>query len=98
MHTIGRKTGQAADLESVKAKLTALVGSRLVTSRAVCEQHANTTTWIPAEPPDAVVFPQSSEEVQQIVCICARHCVPIIPCGAGTSFEGHVTPHAGAVH
>ena len=28
--------------------------NRLVTSRAVREQHANTVTWAAAEPPDAV--------------------------------------------
>jgi D-lactate dehydrogenase (cytochrome) len=32
----------------------------VVTSLAVREQHANTTTWIAPEAPDAVVFPQST--------------------------------------
>ncbi|TMJ24911.1 MAG: FAD-binding oxidoreductase, partial [Alphaproteobacteria bacterium] len=39
------------------AALAAKFGNHLVTSRAVCEQHGNTTTWIANEPPDAVVYP-----------------------------------------
>src|SRR5690349_228595 len=41
-------------------KLAARFGNRLVTSMAVREQHANTTTWVANEPPDAVVFAQST--------------------------------------
>jgi D-lactate dehydrogenase (cytochrome) len=63
----------------------------------VCEQHGNTTTWIANEPPDAVVFPQSSADVQDIVRICAAHAVPVIPFGTGTSLEGHVNAPFGGV-
>ena len=61
------------------------------------QQHAHTTTWIPAEPPDAVVFPRSTEEVQAIVRICAAHDLPVIPFGAGTSLEGQVNAPRGGV-
>ena len=74
------------------AELTALFGNRLVTSSAVCEQHAQNTTWLPKEPPDAVIFPQSTDDVQTVVRICAKHSVPVIAFGAGTSLEGHVIP------
>ena len=76
--------------------LTAAFGNRVVTSNAVREQHGNTLTWIPNQPPDAVVFPQNGDEVQQIVRICAQHGVPVIPYGTGTSLEGHINaPHGG---
>jgi D-lactate dehydrogenase (cytochrome) len=77
--------------------LAARFGNRLVTSRAVCEQHGNTVTWIENQPPDAVVFPQSTEEVQDIVRICGGHRVPVIPFGTGTSLEGHVNAPRGGV-
>ena len=77
-------------IDAVIAALAARFGNRLVTSRAVCEQHGNTTTWIANEPPDAVVFPQATSDVQDIVRLCASHCVPVIPFGTGTSLEGHV--------
>ena len=83
--------------EATVAELVAAFGNRVVTSPAVCEQHANTTTWIAAEPPDAVVFPQSTEDVQQIVRACARHQMAVIPFGTGTSFEGHVNAPFGGV-
>src|SRR5262249_2507718 len=83
-------------IKSVVAALAAKFGNRLVTSQAVREQHANTTTWIANEPPDAVVFPQVTGDVQDVVRICAAHRVPVIPFGSGTSLEGHVNaPHGG---
>src|SRR6185312_11024409 len=83
-------------VERVIAGLAALVGNRLVTAQAVREQHGNTLTWIGNQPPDAVVFPQSTEEVQQIVRLCAAERVPVIAFGAGTSLEGQVNaPHGG---
>jgi D-lactate dehydrogenase (cytochrome) len=84
-------------IDTAVRELTARFGNRVVTSRAVREQHANTVTWIENQPPDAVVFPQSTEEVQDIVRICAKHRVPIIPFGTGTSLEGHVNAPFGGV-
>jgi D-lactate dehydrogenase (cytochrome) len=79
------------------AALAAQFGNRLVTSTAVREQHANTTTWVANEPPDAVVFPQSTADVQQIVRICATHGVPVIAFGTGTSLEGQINAPQGGV-
>ncbi|MBX3553799.1 MAG: FAD-binding protein [Pseudolabrys sp.] len=79
------------------AALTAAFGNRVVTSQAVREQHGNSLTWIPNQPPDAVVFPQSTADVQQIVRICAQHNLPVIPYGAGTSLEGHINAPFGGV-
>ena len=84
-------------VQQVVTELAAAFGNRLVTSQAVREQHANTTTWIENQPPDAVVFPQDTGEVQQIVRICAVHHVPVIPFGTGTSLEGHVNAPFGGV-
>jgi D-lactate dehydrogenase (cytochrome) len=77
--------------------LAARFGNRLVTARAVREQHANTTTWVENQPPDAVMYPQSTEDVQDIVRICAAHCVPVIAFGTGTSLEGHINAPLGGV-
>jgi D-lactate dehydrogenase (cytochrome) len=79
------------------AELAAAFGNRLVTSLAVREQHGNTLTWVPNQPPDAVVFPQTTEDVQRIVRICAAHGMPVIAFGTGTSLEGHVNAPFGGV-
>ena len=92
--------GRARDPAAVNAVIAALAaqfGNRLVTSQAVREQHANTTTWIENEAPDAVVFPQTTADVQAIVRICAVHRVPVIPFGTGTSLEGHINAPLGGV-
>ncbi len=86
-----------AAVNAVIAALAAKFGNRLVTSQAVREQHANTTTWIANEPPDAVIFPQATPDVQDIVRICAERRVPVIPFGTGTSLEGHVNAPYGGV-
>jgi D-lactate dehydrogenase (cytochrome) len=86
----------AAIIASTIAELAATFGNRLVTSDAVRAQHGHTTTWIPCQPPDAVVFPQSAADVQSAVRICGQRGVPVIPFGTGTSFEGGVNaPHGG---
>jgi D-lactate dehydrogenase (cytochrome) len=86
-----------AAVDAVIAALAAEFGNRLVTSQAVREQHANTTTWIENEAPDAVVFPQTTADVQALVRICAAHRVPVIPFGTGTSLEGHINAPLGGV-
>jgi D-lactate dehydrogenase (cytochrome) len=96
----GQPAGRARDPAAVNAVIAALAaefGNRLVTSQAVREQHANTTTWIENEAPDAVVFPQTTADVQTIVRICAAHRVPVIPFGTGTSLEGHINAPLGGV-
>jgi D-lactate dehydrogenase (cytochrome) len=90
----GRNAGA---IKKTVGALTAAFGNRVVTSQGVREQHGNTVTWIPNQPPDAVVFPQDTEEVQKTVRICAENGVPVIPYGVGTSLEGHVNAPAGGV-
>jgi D-lactate dehydrogenase (cytochrome) len=84
-------------VEAVIGALAARFGNRLVTSQAVREQHGNILTWIPNQPPDAVVFPQSTDDVQDAVRICAQHKVPVVPFGTGTSLEGHINAPFGGV-
>ena len=67
MDQIVDRLADPADVDAAIEDLAAAFGNRLVTSRVVREQHGNTTTWIALEPPDAVVYPQSSEDVQQVV-------------------------------
>jgi D-lactate dehydrogenase (cytochrome) len=80
-----------AVVASVTEALAAAFGNRLVTSRAVREQHANTVTWIRPQAPDAVVFPHDADEVAAIVRLCAQHRMPVIAFGTGTSLEGHTS-------
>ncbi|EFL90785.1 FAD-binding oxidoreductase [Ahrensia sp. R2A130] len=84
-------------IETAISILKQRFGERLSTHQALREQHCHTTTYIPSQLPDAVVQPHTTEEVQDIVRICAEHRVPIIPFGTGTSLEGGVNAPAGGI-
>jgi D-lactate dehydrogenase (cytochrome) len=86
-----------ATLDAAFSELAALLGNRLVTSEAVRSQHGNITTWTVDGIPDGVIFPQSAEDVQGAMRICARHRVPVIPFGAGSSLEGHLNAPLGGI-
>ena len=73
-------------LKAVKQRL----GDRFSTAQAVRDQHGKGEDHHPVLPPDGVAFVQSTEEVSEIVKICAEYKMPIVPFGTGTSLEGHV--------
>ena len=79
------------------AELQALLGDRVTTSSGIREHHGKDESYFPYAAPDAVVFPHSTEEVRDVVDICRRHHVPMIPYGVGTSLEGHVLAVNGGV-
>lgn len=79
------------------AEISEFMGDRLSTSQAVCDQHGNDVTWHEGEPPDAVAFVHSTDEVSKIVKVCGNYGVPVIPYGTGTSLEGHITCPFGGI-
>ena len=82
--------------ESVLTELAQRFGDRFAAGKAMREQHGHTLSWVPNQPPDAVVFAESTQDVSDIVKLCAAHRVPVIPFGAGSSLEGHLNaPHGG---
>ena len=83
--------------EDLLEELRAVVGDRLSTSAAVREHHGHGEGFPGVFPPGAVVFAHSTEEVSEIVKICAARKVPIVPFGTGTSLEGHVAALRGGV-
>lgn len=72
-------------------------GDRLSRAAAVLEQHGRDEAWIAPRPPDAVIWPHTTEEVSLIARTCHEHGCPIVAWGAGTSLEGHVIPVQGGI-
>lgn len=71
-------------------------GDRMTDAVAVRQAHGLSEAYHAPHPPDLVVFPQSAAEAQQLVQLCARFKIPMIPFGAGTSLEGNASaPHGG---
>jgi D-lactate dehydrogenase (cytochrome) len=83
--------------QSVVAELKNLLGERVSTSAAVREHHGKDESYFPYALPDAVVYVKTTEEVRDVVNICRRHRVPMIPYGVGTSLEGHILAIEGGV-
>ncbi len=70
---------------------------KISTGTEIRRQHTNTLTWLPSELPDAVMFPDSTEDVAGIVGIASKFKLPIVAFGAGTSLEGHVNAPRGGI-
>ena len=80
------------------SKLEKIFGERLVTSKPVRIQHSHDESWhVPNSIPDAVIFPESSNEVSIILKFANERRIPIIPFGAGTSLEGQVHALKGGI-
>jgi D-lactate dehydrogenase (cytochrome) len=86
-----------AGIAAVLGILKQTFGERFQTGQAIREQHAHTTTYIPAQLPDGVVFVETSDDVQAVVRACAEHKVPVVPFGTGSSLEGQVNAAAGGI-
>jgi D-lactate dehydrogenase (cytochrome) len=86
-----------ADIAGAIAALRPRFGDRLQTGASIREQHAHTLTWLTNQPPDAVIFAQSTEEVADVVRVCSAHRTPIIPFGAGSSLEGQLNAPRGGI-
>ncbi len=86
-----------AEVDTAVGVLRQRLGERISTSAAVREQHGRDESHHAAHAPDAVAFPRSTEEVAEIVRVCAGYGTPVIPFGIGTSLEGHVAALRGGV-
>jgi D-lactate dehydrogenase (cytochrome) len=77
--------------------LKQLLGVRASDGAAVREQHSHDESYHTPAAPDVVCFPRTTDEVSAIMAISARHRLPVIPFGAGTSLEGHVNAIHGGI-
>lgn len=77
--------------------LRGLLGERLSTGASILEQHSHDEAYSEKALPDAVAFPETTEEVSAIMKLCTKHQCPVVPYGIGTSLEGHVIPIHGGI-
>lgn len=84
-------------INTVLGILKQAFGDRFQTGQSFREQHAHTTTYLPAQLPDGVVFVETSEDVKSVVKTCAEHHVSVIPFGVGSSLEGQVNAPSGGI-
>ena len=84
-------------IEQTVAVLKQKFGDRLSQNDSVRSQHSHTTSRIPQQLPDAVIFAQSAEEVAEIITVCHEQECPVIAFGVGSSLEGHVNAPYGGI-
>ncbi len=72
-------------------------GDRFSTSASVLDQHGHDESWHPTAPPDAVLFARCAGDIVDCAKLCARHQVPMIPFGTGSSMEGNVNASRGGI-
>ena len=80
-------------IEALKARF----GERCSTALVVREQHGRDESSFAAPPPAAVVFAESTADIADAVKLAARHKVPVIPFGIGSSLEGHLLAVQGGI-
>jgi len=78
------------------SSLRKLYAENITTSLSDCEHHGRDPGHDHSMPPDAVIYPKSTQQISKMVKICAENKTPIIPYGVGSSLEQHVVaPHGG---
>jgi D-lactate dehydrogenase (cytochrome) len=87
----------AAPVDAVIAQARDFLGERMTTNAALREQHSHGEDTNPPVQPDGVAFIETTEEASRLLALCHAHRVPVVPFGAGTSLEGHVTPVRGGI-
>lgn len=78
-------------------QLTAIVGPQhVLASEDRFEHDASLSRGLRAKP-DAVVLPETTEQVVQVVRACCRHEIPLVPRGGGTGYAGGAVAASGGV-
>jgi D-lactate dehydrogenase (cytochrome) len=71
---------------------------RIVSDADEVERHAGGIfTYHAPRPPDAVVCPESREEVAEVLRFASGRGIPVVPFGEGSSLEAHTIPVQGGI-
>ncbi|OSQ51466.1 FAD-binding oxidoreductase [Marivita geojedonensis] len=84
-------------IEATIAALRDILGDRLSTGSSILDQHSHDEAYTTPVLPDAVAFPETTEEVSLILKVCSQHGCPVVPYGVGSSLEGHIVPVQGGI-
>ena len=76
--------------EQVQAELKKIFNGRFSTSESTRANYARGEDTYDPVLSEAVVFPETNEEVSKILKLCNEHKIPVVPFGTGTSLEGNV--------
>ena len=76
--------------EVVQSELKKILNGRFSQSESTRANYARGEDTYDPVLSEAVVFPETNEEVSKILKLCNEHKIPVVPFGTGTSLEGNV--------
>jgi len=76
--------------DQIQTELKKIFNGRFSTSESTRLNYARGEDTYDPILSQAVVFPETNDEVSKILSLCNKHKVPVVPFGTGTSLEGNV--------
>jgi D-lactate dehydrogenase (cytochrome) len=83
--------------EQVQNELKKIFNGRFSTSESTRANYARGEDTYDPVLSQAVVFPETNEEVSKILKLCNVHKVPVVPFGTGTSLEGNAVGNSNGI-
>lgn len=84
---------EVASVNLVNALKEVLSESQVTENQTVRELHGKDESYHAVSLPDIVVFPETAQQVSEIIKLANMHKTPVVPFGLGSSLEGHVIPY-----
>jgi len=83
--------------EQVQAELKKIFNERISISESTRANYARGEDTYEPVLSQAVVFPETNEEVSKILKLCNDNKIPVVPFGTGTSLEGNVVGNSNGI-
>ena len=83
--------------EHVQSELKKIFNGRFSTSESTRANYARGEDTYEPVLSQAVVFPETNEEVSKILKLCNDHKIPVVPFGTGTSLEGNAVGNSNGI-
>ncbi|MEZ0481105.1 FAD-binding oxidoreductase [Planococcus sp. SSTMD024] len=74
-----------------------LTSEQISVNETIKELHGRDESYHAMQLPDIVVFPETAEQVSNIMKLSQQYAIPVVPFGLGSSLEGHVIPEQGGI-
>ncbi|MCM3089736.1 MULTISPECIES: FAD-binding oxidoreductase [unclassified Cytobacillus] len=84
---------ETASMSLMHALKEVLSDQQVTENQTVRELHGRDESYHKESLPDLVVFPETAQQVSEVVKLAREYKVPIVPFGLGSSLEGHVIPY-----
>ncbi|SDQ78581.1 FAD-binding oxidoreductase [Virgibacillus salinus] len=74
-----------------------LAADRVTMNDTILDQHSSDESYHKPHSPDIVVFPESADEMSNIMKLANKYKMPVTPFGLGSSLEGNAIPYEGGI-